>query len=315
MNDLVTVIIPTYNRETLLPDAINSVIEQTYKNWELIVVDDCSLDNTRFVVEKFCKVIGSKCKYYCTSNNMGNCGATARNIGIKNSSGEYILILDDDDMLEKTALEDTLAFLRRNNLSFVSVDRSFFPSVNNVFWEGYNVLNQGNLKQISLTDYVWEKYDSCPIYIRHSGSLSRRDVYLKVGFFDETLITWEDVEMLYRIKLFYNIGLLHKKLYCIRIHGNNYATGKKFDSHPLIEVHQRIKDFILNNRLNYLNQVNVNLANAYFDAGYKCRNHDKINALIYYLKSFKCNIRFKPIIAIVKLLFLYIPRQELSKNT
>ena len=303
MNDLITVIIPTYNRETLLPDAINSVLAQTYKNWELIVVDDCSTDSTRSIAEKYYSVLGNKYKYFCTSKNSGNCGATTRNIGIKNASGEYILILDDDDLLEDTALEDTLAFLHRNNLSFVSVDRSFSLPVNNTLWADYNVLSQGNLKKISSTDYVWEKYDSCPVYVRHSGSLSRKDVYLKVGLFDETLPSWEDVEMLYRIKLFFNIGLLHKKLYCIRIHGNNYATGKQYDYLILVSVHHRIKNFIINNRLNYLQQVNINLANAYFDAGYGCRKHEKIKALKYYLKALKYQVGLKPLIAIMKMGF------------
>ena len=307
MNDLITVIIPTYNRATVLIDAIKSVLNQTYQNWELIIVDDCSTDNTRSVAEKYCSALGDRCKYFCTSKNSGNCGATTRNIGIKNASGEYILILDDDDLLEDTALEDTLAFLHRNNLSFVSVDRSFFPSVNSPFWKDYNVLSQGNFKKISVTDYVWEKYDTCPVYVRHSGSLSRKDVYSKVGIFDETLIAWVDVEMLYRIIMFFNIGLLHKKLYSIRVDGNNYSTGKKYDRPIRIEVHHRIKNFIINNRLNYLKQININLANAYFDTGYECRKYAKIMALKFYLKSLQYHIGLKPLIAIIK---LGVPQQN-----
>jgi len=310
MNDIITVIIPTYNRESLLPDAINSVLAQTYQNWELIIVDDCSTDGTRSIAEKYCSALDGKCKYFCTSKNSGNCGATTRNIGIKNASGEYILILDDDDFLEDTAIEDSLAFLLRNNLLFCSVDRSFFPSANNVSWGDYNVLNQGNLKKLSLTDYVWEKYDSGPVYVRHSGALSQKDVYSKVGLFDETLIAWVDVEMLYRIKLFFNIGLLQKKLYRMRVHNNSYSTGKEFDHPVRVEVHRRIKNFIINNKLNlnYLKQANLNLANAYFDAGYENRKHEKVKALKYYTKSlnyYLLTLKYakviKSLVAIIKL--------------
>ena len=94
MNPKVSVIIPTYNRANLLARAIKSVLNQTFQDFELIVVDDGSTDNTRKVVEEFQKK-DSRIKYIFQENSGGP--AKPINTGIKNSKGEYITILEDDD--------------------------------------------------------------------------------------------------------------------------------------------------------------------------------------------------------------------------
>lgn len=91
-NPLVSVILPTYNRATLLPRAIKSVLNQTYKNFELIIVDDDSTDNTKKIVNDF---KDKRIKYILHKENKG--GAASRNMGIKQAKGEYIAFQDSDD--------------------------------------------------------------------------------------------------------------------------------------------------------------------------------------------------------------------------
>jgi glycosyltransferase involved in cell wall biosynthesis len=97
-----SIIIPTYNRANLLPETIRSVQNQTYTNWECIVVDDGSTDGTRQVVEAIIKS-DSRIKYFFQENAERS---AARNNGIRNSSGEYICFLDSDDHLLPNHLYD-----------------------------------------------------------------------------------------------------------------------------------------------------------------------------------------------------------------
>ena len=99
-NPLVSIIIPTYNRADYLERAIKSVLNQTYKNLEIIIIDDNSKDNTKIKVLSF---NSKKIRYY---RNLTNCGAPfSRNRGIDLSKGEYINFLDDDDILFRKKVE------------------------------------------------------------------------------------------------------------------------------------------------------------------------------------------------------------------
>lgn len=93
---LVTVIIPLYNAEMYISETIESVISQTYQNWEMIVVDDCSTDNSREIVKKY-EIKDNRIKLIESETNFGG-PAKPRNIGIDNAKGEYVAFLDADDV-------------------------------------------------------------------------------------------------------------------------------------------------------------------------------------------------------------------------
>ena len=108
----VSVVIITYNRARFLPEAIESVIAQSFTDWELIVVDDASTDNTKGVVEKYSSV-DSRIKYYRNPENLNI--SKSRNRGIELSKGKYIAVLDSDDIwcdIEKLKLQ--YSFLESN---------------------------------------------------------------------------------------------------------------------------------------------------------------------------------------------------------
>jgi len=115
----VSVIIPTYNRADLLPRAIQSVINQTYKDWELLIVDDGSTDNTKEVVEKFVKK-DPRIKYFYKEN--GGQGS-ARNLGIKNSKGSYVICLDSDDILLKKMVSELLMLIEQRGVDMVTCQK------------------------------------------------------------------------------------------------------------------------------------------------------------------------------------------------
>ncbi len=108
MGSLVSIIIPTYNRARILGRAINSVLEQTYANWELIVVDDGSSDFTPQVVESF----RDDRIRYVHQENKGH--QSAKNHGMEETRGEWITYIDDDDTFRPDFLKTTLSFIEQN---------------------------------------------------------------------------------------------------------------------------------------------------------------------------------------------------------
>ena len=113
MNTFFSIIIPAYNSQEFLNKAVESVINQTYNCWELLLIDDCSSDNTRLICENYEKQYKNKIKFYRHSVNKGASGA--RNTGIENSTGKYIVFLDSDDYLKKTALSQLYNSIENNS--------------------------------------------------------------------------------------------------------------------------------------------------------------------------------------------------------
>ena len=105
MNPLISIIIPCYNQAEFLPDALNSILIQTYSNWECIIVNDGSPDNTEVITKNWC--LKDPRFHYVKKENGGI--SSARNTGIRRSKGTYILPLDADDYIDKHYLTDGIA--------------------------------------------------------------------------------------------------------------------------------------------------------------------------------------------------------------
>ncbi|RDU37128.1 glycosyltransferase family 2 protein [Neobacillus piezotolerans] len=113
MDDLVSIITPVYNSEKYIADTVKSVVAQTYSKWELLIVDDCSTDNTREVVNDF---KDQRIKYLKLNINSG--AAAARNEALQRAKGKYIAFLDADDMWKPNKLEKQLKFMIENKIGF-----------------------------------------------------------------------------------------------------------------------------------------------------------------------------------------------------
>lgn len=114
MDSLVSIITPSYNSEKYISNTIESVITQTYQNWEMIIVDDCSTDSSCDIAEKYTQK-DSRIKLIKLNKNSGP--AKARNRAIKEAKGRYISFLDSDDIWYHRKLEKQVYFMKENDLA------------------------------------------------------------------------------------------------------------------------------------------------------------------------------------------------------
>jgi glycosyltransferase involved in cell wall biosynthesis len=114
MQPLISVITPVYNSEKFLKSAIKSVINQTYKNWELIIINDNSNDDSHKIIKKY---KSKKIKYFVNPKTFG--AGYSRNVGTRIAKGRYITFIDSDDIWHKNYLLKTYNFLKKNNYDFV----------------------------------------------------------------------------------------------------------------------------------------------------------------------------------------------------
>lgn len=117
--ELVSIITPVYNCEKLLSKTIECVLNQTYKNWEMLLVDDCTPDNSAKVIEDYVKR-DSRIKYFKLEKNSG--AAIARNKALSEANGRFIAYLDADDLWKPEKLEKQVEFMINNNYAFTCTD-------------------------------------------------------------------------------------------------------------------------------------------------------------------------------------------------
>lgn len=129
IDDLVSIIMPAYNAEKYIEEAIQSVLKQTYTNWELIIVNDCSNDKTEQIIKKY-REQDERIKVHSLSENHGV--ANARNIALQNAVGRYIAFLDSDDIWLHEKLEKQIDFMKVNNYVFTYHQYRHFASSDKV---------------------------------------------------------------------------------------------------------------------------------------------------------------------------------------
>ena len=149
MNDLVSIIMPSYNTAQYISQSIQSVLAQTYLNWELIIVDDCSTDNTENVVSVFLN--DNRIKFLKNERNSG--AAVSRNRALREARGKWIAFLDSDDLWEPEKLEKQIAFMKNNGYSFsytnyVEIDEAGIQS-------GVKVTGPQKITKTGMYNYCW----------------------------------------------------------------------------------------------------------------------------------------------------------------
>lgn len=230
----ISVIIPTYNRADLLPRAINSVLNQTFKDFELIIVDDGSTDNTKEIVSEYLKK-DNRIKYIYQENSGGP--AKPKNVGIKNSKGKYIAILDSDDEW----------FPKKLKIQLDCYEKNLNNNIGLIGCGGIKISK--NEKKYIQPNYFLpikskELLERC-IPFSSSSILIKRSVFNTIGLFDENFKSADDRDLYIRINQLYNFIFVQKPLFYYFIHDNNISSKDNKDlrineQEKIIEKHKKI---------------------------------------------------------------------------
>lgn len=252
---LFSIIIPTYNRASFIGKAIDSVINQTYTNWELIIIIDGAEDNTEEVVKKYLR--GEKRLNYYLQDNLGS--SVARNLGIDKSNGDFICFLDDDDYYLKNFLKDFFYEIKKND-----------------FLEGFYLGKLLTLKNGILEKYNYPKKISIinhEIFIQ--PSCISRNILLDEQF-DERFRIGYDYHLFLRILFKHKIYISNCFNYVYQIHDDsimekeltkNYYLSSRFD------------------RLLMLDDIIVNFRKQIADIGIEEKFYTKYNRIAYFYAS------------------------------
>ena len=156
---LISIITPNYNCSRFIAETIESVLAQTYTNWEMIIVDDCSTDNSYEIALNYSKK-DSRIKVYKNENNSG--AAFSRNKAIEIAKGEYIAFLDSDDLWSLDKLEKQLRFMQENNYFFTYTNFEHIDEDStslNVFVSGPKVVSRRMLNNSNYLGCLTVMYD------------------------------------------------------------------------------------------------------------------------------------------------------------
>jgi len=220
----VSIIIPSYNYALYLPQSIGSIINQTYTNWECIIIDDGSTDNSKEVVEQLVAK-DNRIKYVLQSNS----GPTvARNHGVKLATGEFIQFLDADDLIEKKKLEKQIALFNQNkDFDIVYSGVKYFESSNpSKLYDNLDLKSEPWMKNLSgAGDVMITELLKGNIMVI-SSPLVRKAVFEKLGDMNEVLQYNEDWELWARFaigkaKFYFDNSDETQAL--VRVH-NSYST-------------------------------------------------------------------------------------------
>lgn len=277
-NPAVSVIIPTYNRAKLLPRAIKSVLNQTYQDFELIVVDDASTDNTEKVVKEFQEKDG-RIRYIQYKKNKG--GSAARNSGIKAAKGEYIAFQDSDDEWLPEKLEKQM-----------KVFENVSPEVGVVYTAFWRV--DSDKKTIIPSSWVKQKEGNIHKellrgnFVTTPSIVARKECFEKAGMFDEKLPRLQDWELVIRFSKYYNFKYINEPLLYSFFTANSISANQNalIKARKLI-LNKHSKEFYKDKRLT---------ANYQYSIGsLLCQNgktHQGREYLFRAIKSFPLNPKY-----------------------
>ena len=209
---MISVIIPTYNSDKYICEALDSVLLQTYSDYEIIVIDDGSTDTTREVIENRFRTV----RYYYVENNGVS---AARNLGISMAQGELIAFLDADDKWLPEKLEKQAALFDKN-------DTLGMAFTENCFFDEQGILSKKAYKRERLMRGDIVKNIFMNSYVVTSTVMVRKRVFDTVGLFEEDMVVAEDDNMWMRIGMKFGVELLDEPMLMYRITEGSLSRKK-----------------------------------------------------------------------------------------
>lgn len=242
--NLITIIIPSYNRGSLINETIKSILAQSCKNWELIIVDDGSTDDTEEVVQPFLR--DSRIKYTTRPVTRPGGGNAARNYGYELATGNYVKWLDSDDLLHPQCLEKQLEVISRDNSDVVFCRSRFFEQngesdkIEGAYWHP-TFPTEGN----PLENFILGK-----IRFSNNDGLWRKSKLGKKPYHEDLRNSQEFLMIIKALASKMKVSLLDEVLVSIRSHGERMGSKRSyaiFAKNQCFARYQVIKELKANN--------------------------------------------------------------------
>ncbi len=278
---LVSVVTATYNMGKYLPFAIESALNQTYSNIEVIVIDDGSNDNTGKIMEPYKKDPRVR---YIYQKNQGQ--AKAKNRGIRESRGAFVAFLDADDVWKPDKLEKQLnLFAQSEKIGVVYSDVEYIDENGNIIQqEPYKQYHSGKVTNQLFIDN----------FVNFSSAVVRKECFDQFGGFDETLPMSIDWDLWLRISTKYEFAFLNEKAFYYRIWPGQMSHNYEKRYQCILRIMEKFS----REYSEYLSKDVVRLAwaHTYFNRGWKEKEmaHRRVEALKYYVKALKAKVTFIP---------------------
>ncbi len=274
---LVSIIMPTYNRAGYILETIQSIISQSYAQWELLVIDDGSTDNTEELVQS---VQDARIQYY----KFPRTGITGKlkNFGIREARGELLAFMDSDDLWPVDKLEKQVNALLQH------------PEARFSFTNGFNFTTPykpeeyfyNRLDGVSV-EHVFNKLCNTDIGIRTPTLLLKRECLDKTGFFKETRV-FTDYSFIAELCYYFNAVILYEPLFYRRLHPGNNFNANSYEDY--VEYFETVNRFIASGRLSPT-VVKSAMFKSHIHAGdVMLLTKDKRKAGSHYLLAWKYNI-------------------------
>jgi glycosyltransferase involved in cell wall biosynthesis len=212
----VSVIVPTFNRLEYLRPAVESIFNQTYSDWELLIADDGSAEATREYLRKLSHL--PKVRVIWMSHT--GIPAAVRNAALREAGGKYVTFLDSDDLWESRKLEAQLAVMQTHSHCQWS-----YTAFTNVDEFGVAVPTEIHRRWVPCAGEIFERMLRGEVSLRTPCVLATRRLLIEVGGFDESILSGEDYDLWYRLALRSDIAVINEPLVKIRSHGKNHSAN------------------------------------------------------------------------------------------
>lgn len=262
MDRLVSVVLPVYNGEKYLSESIESVLQQTYKNWELILVDDGSTDKTAEIAKHFSQM-DSRVRYEKNPENLKL--PRSLNRGFSLANGDYLTWTSDDNLFYPQALEIMVETIENKQSDFVFASCDLIDAGGKIF-DSWEMKEKMELRKILGANIV----GACFLYTRK--------VYEIIGDYDANLFLAEDFDYWQRVFAKFRVSPIEEKLYAYRNHGENLTNSTKIEKIQEITEKTLLKNAKLYQKLDFVQKFYL------YEGLYRLQTDKKKNpySLIYH---------------------------------
>lgn len=269
MNDLISIVLPVYNGEKYLAQSIESIINQTYVYWELIIIDDCSVDLTSAISKRYEKK-DKRIRYYKNIENLRL--PSSLNKGFSLSNGKWLTWTSDDNVYHIDALEKMLSAAKNNNAKYVIASSNIIDSDGKIveMWE-----TPSDAYEVMIGRCVG---NACFLY--------SREVYLNTGEYDSNMLLCEDWDYWQRICSNYCPIVIKEILYDYRWHKESLSSTLN-----KTELYSNIRKMLLKNRKGF-GKINLKQKKYYYSKLNECNTKLKINDLSIRLRCYFYNLLY-----------------------